>query len=83
MRSTSYPRVCAKIIINMVDSDHSMRDTMVRMTGPWEAKSEVEHGAITTTWNLGLVARGGTLPSTNIEALRKSTAINYNHRNRS
>ena len=28
---------CIKLIINMVDSDHDMRETVVRVTGPWEA----------------------------------------------
>ena len=45
-----------KIIINMVDSDHGMRDTVVRVTDPWEAESKDEHGAIPITWNLGPIA---------------------------
>jgi len=29
--------------------DHGMRDTVVQVTGPWEAKSKGERGAIQTT----------------------------------
>ena len=38
-----------KIIINIVDSDHGMQDTVIQVTGPWEAESEDERGAISTT----------------------------------
>ena len=72
---------CEKII-NMVDSDHGMRNTVIRMTGPLEAESKGERGAISITWNLGAVARGETLSSADIEVkLQKLAAINYNHRN--
>ena len=47
---------CEKIIVNIVDSDHGMRNTMVWLTGAWEAESENEHGVIPTAWNLGRVA---------------------------
>ena len=50
---------CKKIIVNMTDNDHGMRDIVVRVIGPWEAESEDERGAIPTMWNLGQVARGG------------------------
>ena len=33
-----------KVIINMVDNDHGMRDTVVQVTGPWEAEYEDECG---------------------------------------
>ena len=35
-----------KIIINMVNSDHHMQDTVVRVTGPWDAELEDECGAV-------------------------------------
>ena len=35
-----------KIIINMVDNDCDMRDTVVRMFGPWDVDSEKERGAV-------------------------------------
>ena len=38
-----------KLIVNMVDSDHDMRETVVRVTGPWEARSESDRGTILTT----------------------------------
>ena len=34
-----------KIIVNMVDSDHGMRDTWVQVTGPCKAESEDEREA--------------------------------------
>jgi len=40
---------CEKLIVNIVESDHSMRDTVVRVSGSWEAKSEKKHRAIPTT----------------------------------
>ena len=68
----------------MVDSDHSMQDTVVRVAGPWEVESEDECGAIPIVWNLRPVPRGGALPTADIKAkLRKLKAINYNFRNRS
>ena len=67
-----------KTIVNMIDNDHDMRDTVVWVTGPWEAESEDERGAISIVWNLGPVPRGGALPTADIEAkLRKLAAINY------
>ena len=43
---------CDKLIVNMVDIDHSMREIVVRITGQWEAELEGERGAVPTTWNL-------------------------------
>jgi len=40
---------CERIIINMVDSDNDMWNTMVRVTCPWEVELEGERGAIPTT----------------------------------
>ena len=56
-----------KLIVNMGDSDHGMRDTVVRVSGPWEAESEEECEAIPTTWNLGPLARGGATLSVDID----------------
>ena len=72
---------CEKIIVDIMDSDHGMRDTVVRVTDPWEAESDGERGSIPTTWKLGPMAWGGTLPSADIEAKLKLAAINYDHRN--
>ena len=67
--------------MDMVNSDYSMWDTVVQMSGPWKAESK-ECEATPTTWNLGLVARGGATLSANVEAkLRRLTAINYDHQN--
>ena len=70
---------CEKLIMNMVDNNHNMRDTVIRVSGPWEAELEKERGASPTTWNLGPVAQ---TCSVEIEAkLRRLAAINYDHRN--
>ena len=42
--------------LNMVDIDYDMRETVVRVTGPWEAEPESECGTVSTTWNLGPLA---------------------------
>ena len=47
-----------KLIVNMVDNNHVMHNTVIHVSDPWEAESE-EWGAIPTTWNLGLLARRG------------------------
>ena len=47
-----------KLIVNMVDSDHDMRETVVRVTGPWEVELKSERGTTLTTWNLSPPARG-------------------------
>jgi len=66
----------------MVGNDDGMRDTVVRVTGPWEANSEDERRAILVAWNLVLVSHGGALPTADIEGkLQKLTTINYNFRN--
>ena len=71
-----------KVIVNMVNNDHGMRDTMVRVTGLWDAESEDERGAVLVVWNLDLDPYGGTLPTADVGAkLRKPTAINYNSHN--
>jgi len=69
-------------IINMVDSDYGMRDTVVRVTDLWEVESEDEHGSIPTTCNLGLVTWGGAVLAAEIEMkLQELTAVDYNHHN--
>ena len=66
----------------MVDSDHSMRDTVVLVTGPSEAESEDERGAIPTMWNLGSAAQGGAVLTAEIELkLQELTAVDYDCRN--
>jgi len=35
-----------KVIVNIINNDHGMRDTMVRVTGSWEVESEDEHGVV-------------------------------------
>ena len=73
---------CENIIVNMVDSDHSMRDTVVLVTDPSEAELEDERGAIPTMWNLGSVARGGAVLTAEIELkLQALTAVDYDCRN--
>jgi len=42
----------------MVNSDHDMRETMVRITSPWEAELESERRVILTSWNLSQPAWG-------------------------
>ena len=49
---------CEIIIVNMVDSDHGMRDTVDHVSSPWEAESVDERGVVPTTWNLGSNSRG-------------------------
>ena len=45
------PERVEKIIVNMVNCDHDIRDTVVRVTDPWD-KSKDEHGSIPIIWNL-------------------------------
>ena len=69
-----------KIIINMVDSNHDMWDTLVRVSGPWKVEPDDERGAILIVWNMGSIPRGGASLTVDIKAkLRKLTA----HRPRS
>ena len=71
-----------KINVNMVNSDHGIRDTMFRVTGQWDVESKYEHGIVLVIWNLDSSPHGGTLSTANVEAkLRKLTTINYNNRN--
>ena len=39
---------CKKIIVNMVESDHGMRDTVIHVIGPWVAESKDECGVVPT-----------------------------------
>ena len=41
-----------KITVNVVNNDHGMRDTMIRVIGSWEAESKDEHGVVPVVWNL-------------------------------
>ena len=66
----------------MVDNDHGMRDTGVRVSGLWDADLEDENGVILVVWNLDTSTRGGTLPTNDVEAkLRKLIALDFNNRN--
>ena len=47
-----------KNIVNMDKNDHSMRDTVVRVIGPWEAEFEDERGAVPIAWNLDFGSYG-------------------------
>jgi len=38
-----------KVIDNMVNSDHGIRDTVVRVTGSWKAESEDERRVVPVT----------------------------------
>ena len=65
----------------MVDSDRGMRDTVVRVSGPWDTDSEKESGAVPVVWNLDAGARRATLPTVDVEAkLRKLTVVDFNNR---
>jgi len=71
-----------KIIVNMVNDDHGMRDTVVQVTGPGEAESEDERGAVPVALNWDSGSHGGTLPTADVETkLRRLIIINYNKRN--
>ena len=66
----------------MIDNDHGMRDTVVRVTGSWEVDSEDECGAVPVTWNLNAGSQVGALPTTDVKVkLRRLTAVNYNNDN--
>ena len=70
-----------KIIVNIVDSDCGMRDTVVQVSGPRDANSS-ESGVIGVVWNLDAGTHGGTLPTADVEVkLRKLTTIDFNNRN--
>ena len=45
--------VCEKLIVNLVDSNHEWRDTVIRVYGAWEAAQQRNHGPIQTVWNEG------------------------------
>ena len=51
----------------MVDSDHSMWDTVIHVTGPWEAESVDKNGVVPTIWNLGPLSRERASLSMDIE----------------
>jgi len=52
---------CDKLIVNMVNSDHGMRETVVRITGPLAAESESERVAVPAAWNLCPPSREASL----------------------
>ena len=59
-----------------------MRDFVIRVSGPWDAKSEDKRGAIPIAWNSNVGSRGGTLPSADVEAkLKKLTIIDFKSHN--
>ena len=43
-------RGCDKLVVNIPDSNHGWRDSVVRITGPWEALAE-NHGRVLMSWN--------------------------------
>jgi len=51
-----------KIIVNMIDNDHGMRDSVFRVFGPWDAESEDERGAIAVALNSNVGSRRGPCP---------------------
>jgi len=66
------------MIVNMVDSDYGMRDSVI-VSGPCDAESYDERGAIPVAWNSNAGSCEGTLPSADVEGkLKKLTAIYFN-----
>jgi len=66
----------------MIDNDHNMRDTVVRVSGPWDANLEDERGAVPIVWNLDANTHEGTLPTVDAKAkLRKLTGVDFNNCN--
>ena len=62
----------------MVDNDHSMRDSVIRVSDPWDAELEDEREAISFSWNTNAGSCKGTLPSVDVEAkLKMLTAIDF------
>jgi len=47
-----------KVIVNMVNSDYGIQDTVVQVTGPLEAESEDERGVVLVAWNLDSDSHG-------------------------
>ena len=66
----------------MVNNDYGMQDTVGQATGPWEAESEDDRGAVPVVWNLDTGFHEGALPTADVQTkLRRLTAVNYNNCN--
>ena len=50
------------LIINLVDSDHRWRDSVVRVSGPWEAALGKDHGRVPNVWNRVYSLKGSIDP---------------------
>ena len=73
---------CDGSIINLVGSDHGWHDTIIRVSGPWEAVQAKDRGRVLTMWNRGPVPKGGApLPNEMYERVKKLYRLNYDYRN--
>jgi len=55
-----------RLIINLVDSDYEWRDTIIRVSGPWEDALAKDRERVPTMWNRG------PLPRRSVDPLRDS-----------
>ena len=42
---------CEKLIVNLVDTDHGWRDTVICVYGAWETAQQKDHLPIRIVWN--------------------------------
>jgi len=65
-----------KIVINMVDSNRGMRDTVVWVSDQWDVDSEDEREDVLVVLNLDTGTHRGTLSTIDVKVkLRKSRRL--------
>ena len=49
---------CDKLLINLMDSDHGWRDTIVRVFEPLDVALDKDYGRVPVAWNRGPIPKG-------------------------
>ena len=49
---------CDRLVVNLVDNDQGLHDTVIRVSDPWEDASAKNRGVISTSWNRGSISKG-------------------------
>jgi len=47
------------MIVNLMNSDHGWCETIIQVSGAWEAAAQKDHGFVLMAWNQGTLQHGG------------------------
>jgi len=56
-----------KLVVNLADSNHGWRETVICVCGATEAAIQKDHSVLPTAWNQGVLQHGGVSVTTKVQ----------------